>query len=247
MYRIVLIGLVLLLVALMVLAALVVQEYGWRAFLILVAVLGLMAYIAKKLLPRFFGYMLTRPLRQMGAALRGASIVVHSVVPCEPPAPSEDYSDDGDEAIEDEEEDPDDRDDEDEDDSDNPELAWYEVEFTVTPPDSGSSEGRIVHREAWMPGLIGAIGPRPNSQRAQPFREWASDEEWDETVVQNTPAELIGEEEGTAPDQVHGEHRVRMRLGVARHITAVTITYAEFTDIGTVAIPRIDIAPDLRS
>lgn len=243
MCRIVLIGLVLLLVALMVLAAVVVQEYGWRGFLILVAVMAIIGYVAKKLLPRFFGYMLTRPLRQMGAALRGGSIVVHSIVPCEAPTPPEFDPDDGDQGIDDEDYDPDDED-EDARQLANLGLTWYEIELTVTPPDAGPSEGRIVHREAWLPGLIGATGVRPELERANLSRSWSSDEGCDDTFVQTTPPELMGEEETSVQDQVHGERRLRMRVGVARHITAVTINYAEFTEIGTVSIPRINIAPD---
>src|SRR5262245_1996508 len=113
------IGLFVLLVGLMVGAAIVVQEYGWQGFLVLLAVLLVVGYAIKKVAPRLFVYMLTRPLRQMGAALRGATIVVHSVTPCEPPPPEE-YDADPDydaEAIEDDsdEEEEDDGSEEDED------------------------------------------------------------------------------------------------------------------------------------
>jgi hypothetical protein len=42
---------------------------------------------------------------------------------------------------------------------------------------------------------------------------------------------------------VVGEQRLCLRVGVAREVTAVTITYAHFTELGQVPIPRIDVRP----
>src|SRR5262245_35220523 len=108
MCRIVLIIIVVVLVLLMIGAVLVVQAYGWTGFLVFLAGLVVLGYVIRKAMPHLFMYMLTRPLKQMGAPLRGATIIVHSVTACEPPPPEEydpgyDCTDDehGNEAIED--------------------------------------------------------------------------------------------------------------------------------------------------
>src|SRR5215210_5251522 len=59
-------------VVLMAGAALVVQEYGWPGFLAFLVGLVVLGYVLRLGLPRVFVYFLTRPMRQMGAALRGA-------------------------------------------------------------------------------------------------------------------------------------------------------------------------------
>src|SRR5262245_8332532 len=181
MCRIGLIIIVVVLVLLMIGAALVVQAYGWTGFLVLLGGLVVLGYVIRKAAPHLFMYMLTRPLKQMGAPLRGATIVVNSVTACEPPTPEEyepgyDLSDDehGDEAIEDADDERDESDDdydaEGEADEIQPEsLDWYWVDFTVTPPDSGSKEGGIVNRKAWVPQFVGATGPRPELRRSNPF------------------------------------------------------------------------------
>src|SRR5215203_5980122 len=102
MCKYVALGLLILLVALMV-AALVVQAYGWTGFLVLLGALVVFGYVLRKATPRIFMYLLTRPLRRMGAALRGARLTVHAVTPCDPPPDDEYDPDDPDdaEAIED--------------------------------------------------------------------------------------------------------------------------------------------------
>lgn len=240
------------LVALMVVAAVVVQEYGWTGFLILLGALVVFGYVLRKATPRIFMYLLTRPLRRMGAALRGARLTVHSVVPCDPPEDDEydpDYRDDV-EAIADR-----DRDDESDADADDPDeeeedeeepagpLDWYQIEFTITPAGDGSSEGRVVVRPSWSPAFVSAVGPRPPLGRANPFRGWPPADQftWD---VQNTPPEVWAED-GWDEDvsQVFGEQRLRMRVGVTRAVRAVTIVYAQFTDLGVVQLPIVDVTP----
>jgi hypothetical protein len=259
MCRIVLIIVVVVLVLLMVGAALVVQEYGWPGFLVFVAALMVTVYLARKAMPRVFVHMLTRPLRRMGAALRGARILVHSVTPCEPP-PREEYDPepdrddpdyDDEEAIEDRDDLKDDAGDEagglrDEDETTSPTvpLDWYWIEFTVTPADAGWSEGRIVHRRGWMPQLVGVVGPRAELARANPFRGWPLAMQFTD-AVQYTPAQVWdGVEFAESGMDVFGEQRLRMRVGVARDVRAVTISYAQYTDLGQAQIPRIDVSPE---
>lgn len=225
MCKYILIGLIVLLIVLMVVAAVVVQEYGWNGFFILVGVMVLLAVVARFAIPRLIRYLVSLPLRQMGAALHGARIEVYSVTPCDPPPPDEyDYL----EAIDNDVPDADDYD---------PAAAilnWYRIEFSVVPADAGPSAGRVVHRRAWSPEMIGAVGAGTPSP-----------EQFDDTQVQHTPAELIdGESLMSNPYQVFGEARLQMRVGVAPRVTAITITYAHFTEIGVVPIPRIDIRPD---
>lgn len=249
MCKYILIGFVVALLVLMVVSAVVVQEYGWTGFLILLAALAALAVAVRWMLPRLFRHLLTRPFRRMGAALHGARIVVHSVTPCDPPPPeSEASSDDWDGedpnfggAVEDE-----DQIDEDvEGEEPAVPLDWYMIEFSVIPRDAGPSAGRVVHRHAWSPSSISAIAPRTHPPSANPFRGWPSPETLDNSNVQCASTEFI-EEDGVAVErhQVFGEGRLRMQVGVASEILAITITYAHFTDIGIVPIPRIDIRPD---
>src|SRR5262245_47243658 len=192
MCKYIMLGLLVLLIALMVGAALVVQEYGWKGFLVLLVVLAVLGYIARKVTPWLLIRMISRPLRMMGQALHGGRIVVHSVVPCDPPPPEEEYDADDDEheAIEDDgesgEQEADDEPDEDQ--SVGP-YDWYLIEFTVVPPGDGASEGRMVTREVWSPQWIGAVGPRPPLKRANPFRGWPPTEAYSPDV-QNASAEI---------------------------------------------------------
>src|SRR5262245_14826319 len=253
MCRYILIALLVVLVALMVVAALVVQQYGWHGFLGLVAVLVMLGYLAKKSAWPVFLYLLTRPLKKMGAALRGARVVVHSITPCDRPS-AEDYDpgfddcgDDDQEAIEDWESD----ENENEDASDRDEvptpplqLDWYQVEFTVIPPDAGSSEGRIVHRRAWCPQMISAVGARPELKRANPFRGWPPPDLFTDFVHNTLPEVWDGTEFTISEAEIFGERRLRMRIGVTRKVQTATLTYAQYTDIGEVRIPRIDVFPE---
>ena len=236
----------------MVVAAVVVQEYGWPGFLILLGALVVSGYVLRKATPRLFMYLLTRPLRRMGAALRGARLTVHAVTPCDPPSEEDFDPDDRDdpEAIED----GDDRDDESEEevevemeevDDEVPvgPFDWYLIEFTITPPGEESSEGRIVHRPSWSPAFISAVGPRPPLDRVNPFRGLPPPDQftWD---VQNTPPDVwTGSDWDDSRESVFGEQRLRMRVGVTRAVRAVTIVYAQFTDLGVVPLPIIDVTP----
>lgn len=256
MCRYVVIGLLLALVVLMAVAAVVVQEYGWTGFLVVILSLAALGYLARQALPRLLGYLVLRPLRRMGAALQGARITVHAVTPCEPP---EEYADtDEDEsppAIADHR-DPDDEDDEgaeeefgeDEEEEDDGPFDWYRIELTVTPKDAGSSEGRMVTRRAWNPGLVGATGPRPPLTSANPFRGWPPPDQFPGGVVCHFDAEVWdGKEYQPGAEQVFGEQRLRLRVGVARSVSEVTVTYAHFVDVGRVPIPRLNISPEGRS
>jgi hypothetical protein len=250
MCKYVLLVVLVVLVALMVVAAVVVQEYGWTGFLILLGALVVFGYVLRKATPRIFMYLLMRPLRRMGAVLRGARLTVHSVTPCDPPPEDEYDPDDQDDAEaiadrdRDDESDEDDPDEEDEE-EDRPvgPLDWYLIEFTVAPPGEESSEGRIVHRPSWSPAFVGAVGPRPPLGRINPFRGWPPPDQFTGDV-QNTPPEVWAE--GGWDDevnQVFGEQRLRMRVGVARAVRAVTIVYAQFTDLGAVPLPIVDVTP----
>ena len=256
----VLIAILVAFVALMAVAALVVQEYGWPGFLAFLVGLVVLGYVLRLGLPPLFMYLITRPMRQMGAALRGARIVVHAVTPCDPPPEEEwegDPSDDDDDDYrgrrltdrrrrDDEDEADDDEDEEDEDEGDEGEtgpLDWYQIELTVEPPDGGSIEGRIVTRHAWSPQLIGAAGPRPPGRPGNRFRGWPPGDEFD-GAVQHAEIELwTGSDYEPPDDQVYGRQRLRLRVGVTREVRTVTITYAHFTDIGEVRLPRIDVSP----
>ncbi|HKA08160.1 MAG TPA: hypothetical protein VKD71_12955 [Gemmataceae bacterium] len=254
MCRIVLIIIVVVLVLLMIGAALVVQAYGWTGFLVFLAGLVVLGYVIRKAMPHLFMYMLTRPLKQMGAPLRGATIIVHSVTACEPPPPEEydpgyDCTADehGNEAIEDADDGEDESDDVEEDEADEipPEsLNWYWIEFTVTPPDAGSKEGGIVNRKAWVPQFVGACGPRPELRRSNPFRGWPPPDQFTDNVHHTAAQVWDGAEFASSEREVFGEHRIRLRIGVTREIRTVTITYTPYTDIGVVQIPRIDVFPD---
>ncbi|HKB05232.1 MAG TPA: hypothetical protein VKD90_23610, partial [Gemmataceae bacterium] len=231
-------------------------------FLALLAGLVVLAFVLRKGLPPVFMYLVTRPMRQMGAVLRGARIVVHSVTPCEPP-PREDWEGDGADDAEDDgrriadRPDPDDDNedgdgggDEAEDFEDAEQGApvgpadWYQIELTVVPPDAGPSEGRIVTRRGWTPQLIGAVGPRPPMRASNPFRGWPPADQFPWSV-QHVPVELwTGSEYEIPEEQVFGEQRLRLRVGVSRDVRAVTITYAHFTDIGEVPLPRMDVSAD---
>jgi hypothetical protein len=251
--RYLLLALAVALVLLMVVAAVVVQEYGWPGFLLFLVALAVLAYVARRTFPQLLAYMLTRPLRQMGAGLRGARLVVHSVVPCDPP-PSEEWdvdeemSDDDRPRIADrdrvEEPDADDGIGDDEDDSGpTGPLDWYRIEFTVVPPDGGSSEGRMVQRRGWAPPMITAVGPRPNLGTANPFRGWPPANQFPGNV-QHTDIEIwTGSAYEPPPDEAFGEQRLRLRIGVTRDVRTVTITYVHFTDLGEVRLPRIDVSP----
>jgi hypothetical protein len=256
MCKYVLIIVLVVLVLLMAGAALVVQEYGWPGFLGLLTGLIVLAFVLRKGLPPVFMYLITRPMRQMGAALRGARIVVHSVNPCEPP-PREGWEEDGTEDRDDdgrritdgrnrdnETEDEDDEDDEPDDEDCAPAgpVDWYQIELTVVPPDAGPSEGRIVTRRGWTVQLIGAVGDRPPMRSSNPFRGWPPPDQFPWSV-EHAPAEVWNGSEYEDPaGPMYGEQRLRLRVGVTRDVRAVTITYAHFTDIGEVPLPRMDVS-----
>jgi hypothetical protein len=232
----------------MAVAAVVVQEYGWVGFLILLGILTIIGFVVRKGMRPMLMYMVTRPLRRMGAALRGARIVVHSIEPCDPPPNQHDPRDDPD-AIEHGAESEWDQAADDEDverDEVEAESAgpfdWYQIEFTVVPPGGESSEGRIVTRRGWSPQLIGAVGPRPRLGSTSPFRGWLPPGQFPDTVLSLSAEVWTGSEYETPVEMVFGEQRLRMRVGVTRTVQSVTITYAQFTDLGVLQLPRIDPA-----
>ena len=123
-------------------------------------------------------------------------------------------------------------------------LDWYQVEFTVTPPDGGSSAGRIVHRQSWAPHLIGAARRRLQPERSNPFRVWPPMDQF-ANLLQNAPAEVWdGSDFAETEGEVFGEQRLRMRFAVTPDVNSVTITYAHYTEIGEVRLPRIDVTPE---
>jgi hypothetical protein len=97
--------------------------------------------------------------------------------------------------------------------------------------------------------MLGAGPPRtgrPPTNRLGPFGGWPTQDGFF-THVQSADVEVWdGSEYQPDADQVYGEQRLRMRIGVARDVTAVTITYAHFTELGQVPIPRIDVPPEGR-
>jgi hypothetical protein len=235
------------LAALMVVAVVVVQEYGWTGFVVLLGALVLLGYVVRKALPYFVGRLATRPLRQMGAALRGARIVVHVVEPCDPPEGYNPNPPDDPEAIEDDG----DAGEEPEEDmggaADEGEPAapcdWYRIVLTVVPPGDESSEGRIVVRRAWSPQFVGAVGPRPPLGRPNPFGGWPPPDQFTD-AVRNAPVGVwTGSDYELAGESLYGEQRLRLRVGVTRAVRAVTIVYALFTELGVVPLPRIDVRP----
>ena len=274
MCRYVLIAVVVAIVLLMVVAGIVVSLYGWTGFLVLLAALVVLATVlltlGPRLFPRFLMGTLMRPMRQMGKVLRGARLTVHSVTPAERPETpdEEDGGDDEPHRIRDREADdePDhshrlhrrDQDDEDEEGEDDEEfvddeepspenLDWYWIDFTVTPRDAGSSEGRMVNRTAWNPGLLSFFVPkadRPRAPSGMPafFEQFAPGqvlmnelEAWDGTDVEEESAEVFG------------EARFRARVGVGRKIGTLLLVYAHFTEVGEIRIPRIDATPGRES
>jgi hypothetical protein len=262
MCKYVLLALALLLVLLMAGAALVVQEYGWPGFLALLAGLVVLAFALRFAFPWALRRMVAWPLRRMGRPLRGARIVVHAVTPSEAP-PREEWAGDGSDDYDDGEDpnfggraigdwDEDDADGDEEDAGDEDEetpagpLDWYQIELTVVPPGGGSIEGRMVTRHAWNPYLIGAVGPRPALGSSNPFRGWPPPAQLPDSVHGHEAELWTGSEYGPLESHVFGEQRLRLRVGVTRDVRAVTITYAHFTDIGEVQLPRIDLTPDGR-
>jgi hypothetical protein len=249
MCRNILIGLVVFFVLLMATAALIVQTYGWPGFLVFVAALVVLGFVGWWLLPQLFGFLLTRPMRQMGAVLKGARIVVHSVTPCDPPPEMEWNADEDDEPprITDRPRDQDDPDaDDDGDDGDDEPirpLDWYRLEFSVIPTDAGPTEGRMVTRRSWMPAMIGAAGVTPPLSRSNPLRGWPPPEQFTDNV-QHADVEIWnGDEFETPGDEVFGEQRLQMRVGVTPDVDVVTITYVQFNNLGEVRLPRIDARP----
>jgi hypothetical protein len=230
--------LILVLIALMAVAAVVVQEYGWVGFLILLGVLAVLGYAVRKGTRPLLMYMISRPMRRWGAALRGGRVIVHSVEPCDPPREEEHDIRDDPEAIEEETADYDDSEYQDEEPIGPFDL--YQIEFTVVPPGGESSEGRIVTRRGWRPQLIGAVGPRSPLESASPFRGWPPPDQFP-GHVQSLPAQVwTGAEYEEAIERVFGEQRLRMRIGVTRTVRSVTITYAQLTDLGVIDLPRIE-------
>lgn len=230
------------LVALMALAAVVVQEYGWVGFLALLGVLLLLGYAVRKGTRPLLLYLVTRPVRRWAAALRGARIVVHSIGPCAPP-PAAEYDLRADpEAIGDDGEwveaaDSGDVEPEEDEDAAGP-IAWYQIDFTVIPPGGQSSEGRIVTRRGWSPQLVGAVGPRPGS--TGPFGGWPPPDPVPGDVPSLGPDAWTGSDWADPDGTVFGERRLRLRVGVARNVRAVTITYARFTELGLINLPPIE-------
>ena len=246
MCKYVLIALIVFLIVLMVVAAVVVQEYGWTGFLIMLGVLLVLAFIAKKLLPRLFRYLLMRPFRQMGAAMQGARIVVHSIAPAS--APEDEEFDDPDEeqqAIEDDEND------QDEDENQQPPVRfdWYHVEFTVIPPGPESIEGVMRHRNGWSPDYISAHYVPLGKQLENPMGGWSTNiATMDLDLVLNGDVEIWDGVEYVSPSEtVFGDQRLRFHVGVAAQVNEVRIVYATLTEIGKVQLPRINIAPDSTS
>jgi hypothetical protein len=252
MCKFVLIALIVVLVALMVVSALVVQEYGWIGFLMMLGVLLVLAWIAKRTLPRLLRHLMMRPLRQMGAVMHNATVVVHSVNPTDAPPP--DDLDDDEHAIEDDDlpdEDDDDDWEEEEPDTDvNPgSLDWYFVDFSVTPRDAGTCEGRVANRRGWSPDMVSAVAVDSHGGSLNPFQGWPPDVDWtDLGTVQSELVEIWDGSAFVAPiEMVFGEQRLRLRVGVARRVQVVKLVYAHYTEIGEVAIPRIDIRPESQS
>jgi hypothetical protein len=238
MCKYILLILILVLIALMAVAAVVVQQYGWVGFLILLGVLAILGFVVRKGMRPLLMYVISRPLRQWGAALRGGRIIVHSIEPCDPPREEEYDVRDDPEAIDGKTADYEDSDDQDEEPT-GP-FDWYQVEFTVVPPGGESSEGRIVTRRGWSPQLIGAVGPRSRLGTTSPFRGWPPPDQFP-GEVQSLPTQVwTGAEYEEAIEQVFGEHRLRMRVGVTRAVRSVTITYTQFTDLGVIDLPRIE-------
>ena len=235
----------------MVVAAIVVQEYGWTGFLVMLAAMTVLAWLAKRFLPRLFGYLLTRPLRQMGVVMQGATIVVHSVTPAEPPPPTE-FDNEEQPAFGDQQETDDDSGEWNMEEHDQPTpvgpLDWYFVEFTVTPRDAGMSEGRIVNRRGWSPAMISATATSPNSRLLNPFRGWPREDFVDLNTVQPGVVDIWdGANYVTPIEMIFGEQRLRMHVGVARRVQVVTLIYAQYTEIGEITIPRIDVRPESQS
>lgn len=247
MCKYILLILILVLIALMAVAAVVVQAYGWVGFLVYLGILVLLGYAIRKGMRPLLMYMISRPLRRWGAALRGGRIVVHSVEPCQPPAAAEYDPRDDPETIGDESEgewdEAADNDDVEHGENDGEPAGpfdWYQVEFTVVPPGGESSEGRILTRRGWTPQLIGAVGPRPRLGTTSPFRGWPPPDQFPETFV-SLPAQVwTGGEYADPSETVFGEQRLRMRVGVTRAVRSVTIAYAQFTDLGVIDLHRID-------
>lgn len=243
MCKYILIALVLVLVILMVVAAVVVQEYGWTGFLILLGSMVVFLYVAKKLSPWLFQYLLQTPMRRMGQALRGGRIVVHSIVAAERPPEFEDDDDDFDdlEGIEDD-------DDFDEDEMNEPAVHhdWYQVEFSVIPPGPDTSAGIVRNREGWLPSMIAVRYIRPGMRASSFIRPGTGDfSPRDFQLTEHGEVEVWDGENYVTPNEtVFGEQRLRLLFGAAREVSEVAIVYAGVTEIGRVTIPRINIEPE---
>jgi hypothetical protein len=63
-------------------------------------------------------------------------------------------------------------------------------------------------------------------------------------MVQHSDIEIWTEDGYQPPaEEVFGEHRLRLRVGVGRDVRAITLTYVHFTNLGEVNLPRIDVTP----
>ena len=202
-------------------------------------------------------YFLTRPLRRAGAALRGSRIVVHAIIPCEPPSP-EDYDpgmepDDPDDqdyqAIED------DRTYEEHDEIDEEEMVTNAAGAPRLVPGrvhvDSAGRGRIDRRSDGRPSAVVELvydrARRAHGPKLSGPTRFVVGPRWTSSpgASQNTPVEVWDGDEYAVPDAaVFGEQRLRMRIGVTRDIRTVTLTYAQFTDIGQIQIPRIDVFPE---
>ena len=226
----------------------VVDYFGWRGFLVFAVCLCIGLWLLKRSLPRIlmtlFSRAMTRPLREMGAVLRGYRVTVHSVLSCDTPVDFENDDDDA-ESIEDDDRGDDQHDDADEDDSEVTEqlperLEWYRIDFTLSPPDGEPKVGRIVVRPPWSVSMLGFS--RPKGERP-PLPMGLSDLRLAADVFDSTFQIWDGAEFVEIDDEVHGEHRLCARVGVGPDVRTIVLIYAHLTEIGEIQLPRIDVTP----
>ena len=92
-----------------------------------------------------------------------------------------------------------------------------------------SSSGRSARGPRWDARTRSAAGPRPTRS----------------PTPSGSPRSRCGPgpTTGWTGEPLYGEQRLRLRIGVTRAVRAVTITYAQFTELGVVPLPRIDVRP----
>lgn len=100
-----------------------------------------------------------------------------------------------------------------------------------------------------MPDMIGARFIRPGKRTEDPSAFWpANGATMDFDRVQHGGVKIWDGIEYVEPSEsVFGEQRLRLSVGIDSEVNEATIVYANFTEIGKVRFPRMNITPESTS